>query len=80
MKIMPEKEQKPNDVIKKWRLVNLAFELGFIIALPLVGLALLGKWLDEKLGSDPWLTLIGILFAIIGTTIWLTRKFRSLMK
>lgn len=76
---MQNSEEKPNVSLTKWRLVNLAFELGFIIALPLVALGLLGKWLDQKFASEPWLTLIGILFAIVSTTIWLTRRIKELM-
>jgi len=74
MNIQP---QNPKD-LNKWRLVSLASELGFIIALPLLAFALLGKWLDSRFGSSPWLTLAGILFAIVITTVWLTRRFKEL--
>ncbi|MBI2607672.1 MAG: AtpZ/AtpI family protein [Candidatus Doudnabacteria bacterium] len=77
---MQNSEQKPDQSLSKWRLVNLAFELGFIIALPLVGFGLIGKWLDEKFDTDPWLTLIAILIAIISTTIWLTKRIKELIK
>ena len=40
----------------------LALQLGFLIAIPLVGFLLLGVFLDKKLSSSPILTL---LFAII---------------
>ena len=70
----------PNDNLSKWRFVNLAFELGFIIALPLVAFALIGKWADAKFGTDPWLTLAGIVFAIVITTVWLTRRFKEMIK
>jgi len=67
--------------IKKWKLVNLAMEMGFVIALPLVALGLLGKWLDNKYHhTTPWITLIGILLAIVTTTIWLTRRIKELIK
>ena len=64
----------------KWALVSLGFELGFIIALPLIGFGFVGKWLDNRLNTAPWLTLAGILFAIAATTVWLTRKFKALIK
>jgi len=64
----------------KWNLAGLAMDLGFIIALPLVALGLLGKWIDGKMNSEPWFTLAGIIFAIVTTTIWLTKKFKGLMK
>lgn len=73
--------QQPNkNLINKWRIVSLALELGFIIALPLVIFALLGKWMDGKIGTYPWLTLAGIMIAIISTTVWLVRRFKEMMK
>ncbi len=78
---MEQNEQKPNnDLMKKWGMVNLATEFGFIIALPLVVFALLGKWLDGKWGTFPWLTLAGIVLAITSTTIWMTKRLKSYIK
>ena len=57
--------------------MNLAFEFGYIIALPLVILGLIGKYLDQKYGSEPWLTLAGIALAIGLTTFWLTRRIKE---
>lgn len=73
----PQSEDKN---IKKWQLVNLSMELGFIIALPLVAMALAGKWLDGKLGTEPWLTVAGILLAIVATTIWISKKLKVYIK
>jgi len=70
----------PKD-IKKWSLVNLSMEMGFIIALPLVAFAFAGRWLDHKVGNETqWFTLLGIVFAVVSTTIWLGRRINSLMK
>jgi hypothetical protein len=81
LKMNPEMNQKPTQPpVNKWQLAQLAFDMGFIIALPLVGLGLLGKYLDGKLGSDPWLTLAGVVLAITATTIWLTQKFKNFIK
>lgn len=73
----PSPHLTPNN---KWRLVGLAMEMGFIIALPLVAFGFLGKWLDGRWGTDPWLTILGILFAIVSTTLWLTRRIKELIK
>ena len=75
----PQKPNTPKSPINRWSMVGWAMDLGFIIALPLVAFGLLGKWLDAKLGSDPWLTLMGIALAITSTTIWLTRKFKNML-
>lgn len=76
-----DKKLKENsDVTKKWQLVSIASELGFIIALPLVALGFAGKWLDNKFGTEPWITLAGILLAIVLTTTWLTKRIKSILK
>ena len=75
----PKKTEDPE--VKKWALVNLAMELGYIIALPLVVFALAGKWLDHRLADKtPWFTLLGIILAITFTTIWLTKKLKEYIK
>lgn len=71
-------QEKPNDKgFSKSALISLALELGFIIALPVIAFGYLGKWLDGKTGTYPLLTLIGILAAIVSTSIWMYRKFKS---
>jgi LPXTG-motif cell wall-anchored protein len=77
---MQETPPNPNNPkFNKWRLASIAFDMGFIIALPVVVLGLLGKYLDGKFETTPWLTLAGIILAGITTSIWLTKKFKSLM-
>ena len=78
---MPETNEKSNkDLMNKWSLTTLAFEFGFIIALPLVFFALIGKWLDHKFGTFPWLTLAGIALAITSTTIWIAKRIKVYIK
>ncbi|OGE80413.1 MAG: hypothetical protein A2660_01835 [Candidatus Doudnabacteria bacterium RIFCSPHIGHO2_01_FULL_45_18] len=77
---MPDLGQKPNLPINKWRIANLGFEMGFIIALPLLVFILVGKWLDAKFNSTPWLTLTGIVLAITLTTTWLTKRLKEYIK
>jgi hypothetical protein len=78
---MTDLNQNPKDQnFDKWRMASLAFDLGFIIALPLVVMGLLGKYLDGRFGTKPWLTLAGTLLAIVTTTIWLTFKFKNYFK
>lgn len=78
---MQDLKQKPNNSkFNRWQMANLAFDMGFIIALPLVAMGLLGKYLDGRLGTEPWLTIAGILLAIITTTIWLARKMKEYIK
>jgi hypothetical protein len=71
-----QKDGKQKTGLNKSALVSIAFELGFIIALPVLVFGFLGKWLDQKAGTYPILTLVGILGAITMTSIWIYRKFR----
>ncbi|MBI4363520.1 MAG: AtpZ/AtpI family protein [Candidatus Doudnabacteria bacterium] len=71
--------QKPPKSVSKWQIASLAMELGFIIALPLVAFGLIGKRLDAKFGTSPWLTLVGTLLAIAATTVWLIRRFKEII-
>lgn len=62
------KVRKPLKKIKKrgWRFISLAGELGFDIALPMVGGLVLGKFFDERWNSHPKATLVflGVGFVI----------------
>lgn len=45
---------------KSFSALSLAWELGYLIAIPLVVLALVGRFLDKLWGTSPWLLLLGI--------------------
>jgi F0F1-type ATP synthase assembly protein I len=60
----------------RWELVSLGFELGFVIAVPLLVGLKLGQMLDIKWSTSPWLTLTGLALALIFTGVWLIRKLR----
>src|SRR3989338_3866241 len=66
--------------LAKKELISIAFQLGFIIAIPVVVFGFFGKWLDGKAGTYPLLSLIGIFTAIIFTSIWIYRKFKEYFK
>lgn len=65
-------EQKPNI---STRTLAIAVEFGFIIALPLVGLTFLGKWLSSKYDEPAYLYGSIIMAIILSTTsLWLRIK------
>lgn len=73
-----DQKTPPND--KSWSALSLAWELGYTIAIPIVVLALLGRFLDKKLGSSPFLLLAGIFLSLIITSIGITKKTMKVMK
>ena len=65
---------------KQFSAVGLAWELGYTIAVPLVVFALGGRWLDKKLGTAPWLLLVGILVSIALSSWLVYKKTLDIMK
>ncbi len=64
---------KPEKNDKQFSALGLAWNLGYTIAVPLVVLALAGRYLDKKLGTSPWILLAGILLSI-AVSSWLVYK------
>ncbi len=62
-----------------WKLIGIAWELGYVIALPLILFALAGKFADTFFHSSPLFFLFGTLLAIIVSTIIVYRKIVKLM-
>ena len=61
-------ENKQNNQKKLALAMALGLELGFAIAVPLVGFLLLGIWIDRKIGTMPLFT-IGLLLAGLATVV-----------
>lgn len=60
--------------------ISLAWELGYTIAVPLVALAFLGRFLDKKYETSPIFLLSGILLAIAISGIMVFRKTKKIME
>lgn len=52
---------------KTWYALSIAFQLGFLIAAPILGFILLGLWLDKTLASFPLFLIIGIIVGMVIT-------------
>ena len=48
--------------------------LGFQFAAAIILFLLLGKWLDDKLGTDPWLLVTGVIVGAAGGFYSMYRK------
>lgn len=62
-----------------FHLIGIALEMGYLIALPLVGCAVLGAFLDRAFGTKPLILLISVLFAIIISTVLVYRKTKEMI-
>jgi len=70
-----DKNEKSN-----WRqALSLLGQLGYVIAIPLVILALAGRFIDKKYGTSPWFLIAGMFLALIISTFWVYRKTAEIM-
>lgn len=70
----------PDDKGKWIRYGGLASSVGLVIVISIaIGLAF-GTWLDKKLGTDPWMTMIFTLMGIAAGFIEMLRIFRRITK
>lgn len=61
---MPESEK---DGFKTFYALSLAWQLGFLIAVPIGGFLILGFWLDKKFNTSPLSLIIGVILGIVIT-------------
>jgi len=68
--------------LKKALLFSLSLfgQIGFAVALPLVGLGLLGRYLDRQYQSSPKIFLLGILLAAILSFLYLRKIVKESIK
>lgn len=75
-----KKTQAPGLSKPEFSALKLAFELGYIIVIPLVILALLGRFLDKRFGSSPWLLLCGIFLSMIISCFGIYKTVAPILK
>ncbi len=63
-----------------WQAVSLTFKFGYTITIPLVALALGGRFLDKKFDSSPLLLLVGIVLSLIVSSTVLLVKVKKVME
>lgn len=61
-----------------WQVLSLAWNLGYLIAIPLVVFALLGRFLDKRFGTSPLALLAGIFISLVVTTIGVYKKTKEI--
>ncbi len=63
-----------------WELLGFAWHLGYLITVPLIGMSLLGKFLDTRSSSSPLFFISGIIGGILASSILVVRKTSTLIK
>jgi hypothetical protein len=58
---------------------QLAWELGYAIAIPIVVLALVGRWADRAWGTSPWLLLAGIVVSVFISSFMVYRRVKKIL-
>jgi ATP synthase protein I len=51
--------------------------VGLQFTLVLLGFLFLGRWLDGRLGTEPWLLLAGVFVGFGLSTLWMYRRLSS---
>ena len=70
---------KEESRLPNWSAWQLAWELGYTIAIPIVALALVGRWGDRMLGTSPWFLLGGVLLSVVISTALVYRKIKRIL-
>ncbi len=76
MKVQFEQSKNKNE----FNVFGMALNLGWIIAGPLVALALLGRYLDRVYNSSPWFLIAGLILALTISSVLVTRIVRRIME
>lgn len=75
--LKPKSEQSTK--LGMMKMIGFAGEFGFIIALPLLGLTFIGKYLDNKYNSK-YFVLVGLFLAIFLSTLYLYKRLNRIIK
>lgn len=62
-----------------WQAIGFAWDFGIIVVVPLVVLAIGGRYLDRQLDTSPWLFLTGAVVAIIISSILVVARLSQLI-
>lgn len=69
--------KKPED--SQISALSIALQFGYTIAIPLIILALLGRFLDKQFDTSPWLLIAGIILSMVVSSVALVMKFTKIM-
>lgn len=68
-----------NQQKKLFSALGLAWELGYIIAIPIAVLALVGRWVDKSFNTSPLFLLVGVFGSMIISGVLIVKKTKSIV-
>ena len=77
---MPEPQSKKSIISDLWLAVRLAWNFGYVIAIPAVAFGFGGAYLDKTAGSSPLFLLLGFVAAITLSSIGIVRKVKEILR
>lgn len=78
--ISEEKRTAKAETKNTFSTLSIAWELGYMIAIPLVALTLGGRFLDKKFDTSPLFLLVGVVVSIIFSTYAIWRKMSDIIE
>lgn len=76
---LPDPSRKPSITRDLWFVVQLGWNLGFIIAIPTVVFGFGGAYLDRWLGSSPAFLLLGLGLALTVSMVGVWKRIRQIV-
>jgi hypothetical protein len=73
----PEMQKKEEQNV--WSALNLAFELGYMIAIPALVFGFAGAYADKAWGTGPYLMLAGFVLALLSSGLAIWRKIKKVI-
>jgi hypothetical protein len=82
---MENKEPSKKEVFKKdsgalFKALEIAWTMGYVIVIPLLGAVWGGMWLDQKTGKSPLFLLSSMFLASVISSVGLVRKFKQYLE
>ena len=71
---------KPEERRNLWKALNLAWEMGFIIAVPAFLFGFGGAYLDKQWGTTPIMLLLGFFIASLSSGVTLYKRVRDVLQ
>jgi F0F1-type ATP synthase assembly protein I len=68
-----------NNINEDISVISLAWDLGWMIIIPIIILAIGGAFLDKKFATSPWILLAGIGFSLVITSVMIYGKVTKVL-